>query len=320
MHHRCIACRSEFQADALPVREMMFGTRREYGYLACTQCGCLQRTEPPQPSDFSYSSTYYSFAAAQAPRKIGRFKTLLKREWYRSSSHTRSPVGGLLRLIKGKPPLPHWFLELDVHPAAGILDVGCGSGAFLQLLARFGFTNLTGIDPYLPETISADGIRLLRTTLADLAGRFDLITLNHSFEHLEDPHAALAKIRTLLTPSGLVCIRVPVAGKFAWREYGTNWVQIDAPRHLFIPSIESMKFFAQAHEFGLGSVEFDSTGFQFWGSELYRREIALTDSDKKIVDPGSFFGVSDLAQFEQRAKDLNMASDGDQACFVFRPQ
>src|SRR6478736_5710119 len=47
----------------------------------------------------------------------------------------------------------HWLLlqaVKDVPKAAPILDLGCGNGFTLKLLAGDGFTNLDGIDSHIP--------------------------------------------------------------------------------------------------------------------------------------------------------------------------
>ena len=47
-------------------------------------------------------------------------------------------------------------------------------------------------------------------------------------------------------------------------------MQLDAPRHLVLYSLAGLRRLAEAEGFGVELVAFDSTGFQFWGSELVR--------------------------------------------------
>jgi hypothetical protein len=71
-------------------------------------------------------------------------------------------------------------------------------------------------------------------------------------------------------------------------------------------------------------VKFDSTDFQFWGSEQYRAGIALTDRRSYARSPRrSIFNRSQIHAFKQRAAALNAAQDGDTASFyleVNRPK
>jgi SAM-dependent methyltransferase len=96
-----------------------------------------------------------------------------------------------------------------------ILDVGCGTGGMLPLLARHG--NVTGIDP-APAAISYarqryDGTaELLQVDFPRQlppGGGFDLVTLFDVLEHLDDDAAALAAVSALLRPGGMTLVTVP---------------------------------------------------------------------------------------------------------------
>jgi hypothetical protein len=64
---------------------------------------------------------------------------------------------------------------------------------------------------------------------------------------------------------------------------------------------------------------FDSTGFQFWGSEQGRRGIPLRDPRSLAVSPDrGVFTAAELAEFEARAVAWNREASGDQACFFLQ--
>jgi len=116
-----------------------------------------------------------------------------------------------------------------------------------------------------------------------------------------------------------VLIRVPVASCRAWRDYGADWVQLDAPRHIFLHTDRSMELLAGRTGFELVSRGRDSTAFQFWGSEQYRRDIPLRDPRSHAVDPaGSPWSSADIARLEGEARRLNEAGEGDQAWYILR--
>jgi hypothetical protein len=140
--------------------------------------------------------------------------------------------------------------------------------------------------------------------------------MNHSFEHLEAPEAMLVEISRLLLPGHALLIRVPVAGKHAWREYGPAWVALDAPRHHFLHTEQSIRLLAERTGFELTEVRYDSTGFQFWASEQYRQDIPLADTRSHAGNPkGSIFTRKQIAEFDRRAAELNARGEGDTACF-----
>ncbi|UJP66003.1 hypothetical protein [Mongoliitalea daihaiensis] len=55
-------------------------------------------------------------------------------------------------------------------------------------------------------------------------------------------------------------------------------------------------------------MEFDSTSFQFWGTELYKRNLPLHKTETTLV-----FDKETLEN--EKALQWNMEGKGDQACF-----
>jgi hypothetical protein len=96
-------------------------------------------------------------------------------------------------------------------------------------------------------------------------------------------------------------------------------VQLDAPRHFYVHSVESVKMLAERAGFELETVGYDSTAFQFWASEQYALDIPLYDTRSYLVSPKkSIFSKAQIATFEKRAIELNDAKLGDQAAFYLR--
>ena len=123
----------------------------------------------------------------------------------------------------------------------------------------------------------------------------------------------------LLKPEGVALVRIPVADSWAWRHYGADWVQLDPPRHLFLHTRRSMDLLAAAAGLKVERVVHDSTAFQFWGSEQYRRGIPLQDPRSYARNPrASAFSAGEIRTFEARAAELNACGEGDQACFYLR--
>jgi SAM-dependent methyltransferase len=191
------------------------------------------------------------------------------------------------------------------------LDVGCGSGTLLQRLARAGFQNLTGVDPFVKTSSISNGVKILKYEINDLDGEFDLIMFHHSFEHVTDPSQALAATRRLLSKSGRCLIRVPTCSSFAWKHYGKNWVQLDAPRHIVIFSREGFAKLALLAGFDLNETIDDSSEFQFIGSEMYCRDIALMSQPFERM-----FSPKQIDEYRQKAAQLNSQCLGDQAAFI----
>ncbi len=290
----------------------MFGTREAFEYVRCSSCGCLQIAEVPDDLAQYYPPDYYSFDTP-LPRRIRR---LAKRQRLRHALGFRSLGGAFLTRRYGSPQTSCWLAPLHLSLHSRILEVGSGAGHLLFELRDAGFSSLTGLDPFAPREIRKRGLRVLRKSVHEVEGSYDAIMLHHTFEHLPDPAETLGSISRLLAPNGQVLLRIPVADSYAFRTYGPNWVQVDAPRHLFLHTRESIQYLAGATGLTVREVLYDSSAFQFWGSEQYRRDIPLSDPRSHAVNPeASSFRPEEIAGYEHRADELNRQDDGDQACY-----
>ena len=143
--------------------------------------------------------------------------------------------------------------------------------------------------------------------------------LHHSLEHMQNPYETFQTIFELLNTKGVCVVRIPIVSSYAWRYYGTNWVQLDAPRHLFLHSVESMKILIQKAGFYLDKIIYDSSDFQFWASEQYAKNIPLFDDRSYLVNPNkSNFSKSEISAFVKHSKKLNSIEQGDQAVFYLK--
>jgi SAM-dependent methyltransferase len=197
--------------------------------------------------------------------------------------------------------------------------VGCGNGQkFLIPLYRAGFKNVAGCDPYLEEEDTDSGRPVIyKKDIFGMDGDWDVITFNHSFEHLENPMETLQKANRILKPGGYCIIRIPTASSYAWQRYGTSWFQLDAPRHYFLHSAESIRYLVDKTNFELIKTIFDSTHHQFTISERYKKGKTLRERTYNS-------GLSRLAHVVQKivnglkASRLNRQQRGDQAIFYLK--
>lgn len=71
--------------------------------------------------------------------------------------------------------------------------------------------------------------------------------------------------------------------------------------------------------FAVEQLIYDSTAFQFWGSEQYRQDIPLRDAKSfATTRDTSLFSDLQMQGYHDAAKRLNEERDGDQGCFIFR--
>ncbi|TWH47805.1 class I SAM-dependent methyltransferase [Sporomusa sp. KB1] len=310
MIQSCQICGNEDNNSFHVAKEMHLGLRDEFNYLECVNCGCLQLINIP--ADFSkyYPQDYYSFKSPMQKTSWKKYR-LSKRTAYWLNHPTF--IGWLLCLGKKRPDRLIWSKKIHLRFSSRILDIGCGSGTLLSEMAEAGFTNLIGVDPYIQHDIAyKNSVKIFKSEIYDLNNKqFDFIMLHHSFEHMQNPEQVLNKIYTLLAPKAHLLIRIPIASSYAWRHYGINWVQLDAPRHLFLHTVKSIELLAHKSNLVIKDIIWDSTASQFLGSESYKKGLSLVDS--KMPD----LTKEDLKSYRDMAAKLNLKHDGDQACFLF---
>jgi len=315
--YRCRICGGP-ESERIGVREMMYGTRERFEYFVCSWCRCIQIAQIPQDLSVYYPSYYYSLAKS---KETGRLKRGIRRRRLGNFLGKRGYFWGWVnRFSRHQPSWLWWARKANIDFGSRILDVGCGAGRLLVNMWNWGFQQLIGVEPHLDTELRfAGGVRILKGVVEDVEGVFDLVMFHHSFEHMPDPLSALRDTFRLLAPGGRVLIRIPVADSEAWRIYGADWVQFDAPRHLFLHTRSSIHSLADQAGFKVEEIVFDSSDFQFWGSELYRRDIPLHDPVLgKDVNLDHVFSREELRDFAERARELNEQGRGDQACFFLR--
>jgi 2-polyprenyl-3-methyl-5-hydroxy-6-metoxy-1,4-benzoquinol methylase len=307
----CEICRHSGQFPTYEVKEMMFGTGETFLYAECPSCKTLFLTNPPENMGDYYPKNYYSFGK------------LNENEYFKFSVSNLAKIS-LFRYRLGKSHFLGTYLaerNFDYFPwidpaymnfDSRILDVGSGNGHLLLNFARAGFKNLEGIDPFIPGDIEyKKGIKIKKADLFGFEGKYDLVMLNHSFEHMQEPEKVMKKLATLLDIGGTLLIRIPVAESEAWEIYREHWAQIDAPRHYFIHSRKGMDLLAKRSGLEVKKIFYDSDVFQFWGSELYKKGLAYSEGKKSFTN-------TQIQNWKNKARELNKKEKADMACFFLQ--
>jgi SAM-dependent methyltransferase len=305
----CAICGNERDNRIHVAREMMFGLRDKFRYLECGNCRCVQLLDMPQDMSKYYPESYYSFASE------GGLEATIEKRWAAYAHGKLSLTGWLVDLLVGPHVAMTAIRRARVPLDARVLDVGCGTGWLIRNMRRLGYRNVSGIDPYIRSDMrGSDGVVVLKRSLKEMTGQFDVIMFHHSFEHIADQAGALKEVRRLLRPGGRALIRVPIADSFAWKHYGVNWIHLDAPRHLFLHSPMSLRLLAEQSGMHVANLTYESDTSQFVGSEQYAEDIALVDQ-RKGGPLRRLQGLLLARRYRARAEELNLNAQGDWGCF-----
>ena len=106
------------------------------------------------------------------------------------------------------------FRHIPIPDGKRVLDVGCGGGYFLRICSKLGAT-VQGVEPspIAAKEARSQGIPVHEGMIDtfETDQRFDIITASQVLEHVPDPVAMLAKMRSLLAPGGAIGLAVPNA-------------------------------------------------------------------------------------------------------------
>jgi SAM-dependent methyltransferase len=305
----CRACGFTGAFRVFSAREMLHGTRHQFTYGECPECASLQiRDIPPNLAEY-YPSDYYSLKAPPVRSKHAGALRVAFARWLLNPRGALS--GAIARRLRRKSPFFGWLRLASVGLDGSILDLGCGTGGLLRRMQRYGFSNLTGFDPYTPLEAEEPGFRVKRAELSAVTGTYDLIMMHHVLEHLIDPRQALLDAKQRLNPGGKILVRIPVAASHTWRLYREHWFNLDPPRHLLVPSVKGMTTLATRSGLRVEYTGFDGTELTPRMSEHYRNDVPYSANPRDSNDK--------IRQFEREADAANERGEGDQGVFLLSP-
>jgi SAM-dependent methyltransferase len=216
----CPACgRQKFTLLFRATDRLYATTAEEFTIVECAGCKLIRMEPQPDLADLYryYPDSYWFAPGENAAERL--------EEIYR-----RFVLGDHVRFVQR---------ALENSGESGpILDVGCGGGLFLRLMADQGVPVL-GLDISEGAAHVAWHVNAIPTMCGKLPhtplppGSCAVITMFHLLEHLYDPAAYLEAARDLLKPEGRLVLQVPNAACWQFLLFGDRWNGLDVPRHLF---------------------------------------------------------------------------------------
>ena len=215
MNNKCPWCGSDKAQINLWLKDE-FLSKGDFHICECLNCGLLYTM--PRPSKDKIGEYYKS------------------EEYYSHQENKKGFIPKVYEAVK-KINLKHKYkLASNGLKVGKVLDVGCGVGDFLHTAEMHGW-ECTGVEPSEDAKVIAqkrmNGKIISSEDLENIPeGFFDLITMWHVLEHVDDLRWQVEQLRRLVKPKGRVVIALPNYKSYDGQYYKELWAAYDVPRHL----------------------------------------------------------------------------------------
>lgn len=231
---KCNLCGSDDYRLLFKTHEKMFNLPGEFSVVECKRCSLIYLNPQLEPDEINryYPDEYDAYSK-------GRILEMAQR------------IIAKLDSKNFKKYIPN---------NAKILEIGCGSGEYLNGLRRDKW-EVTGIDISEYAVSIAKKKYNLNVMMGDLLSMkfeeksFDLVILRHVLEHLPDPDEELKEIRRILKDNGLIYLVIPNADTLERNVFKEYWFPYEVPRHLFLFSVRTITELLRRNKFKVLSLK-----------------------------------------------------------------
>ena len=254
----CYLCGEKGVRTLGGLRDIYFNVNGEWSLCRCSNNGCGLVWTTPRPDSEKIGSLYEDFLTHHHEAfnfigdsiKVKVKKRLLEKRCGYTFNQSYPVLVKILAAIASKSDylsagVLGSVMNLQGHETGSLLDVGCGNGNFIYEMKSLGW-DVYGVEPdHQSAEIAANKYKLkvfcgsLESAIFE-EQRFDVITLNHVVEHLEDPVSVLRHCLDLLKDDGKVVLTAPNIDSHGFEKYKKSWYALDIPRHFFQFSLQTL--------------------------------------------------------------------------------
>ncbi len=228
----CPVCRSASISHAFDAKDFTV-TKQDFQVWRCSDCTAMFTQDIPEQDQigkYYQSENYISHSDTQ--------KGLVNRLYHRIRKTTLIQKRNLVKK------------ETGVDTGL-ILDIGCGTGAFLHTMKDAGW-DITGLEPDEGARKTAEKLYHIQPLpshrIFELPQqKYNAITAWHVMEHVHQLHEYVDQLKKMITKEGRIFIAVPNHTSYDASAYGTFWAAYDVPRHLYHFSPKSMSVLMEMH-------------------------------------------------------------------------
>jgi len=263
--------------------------------MRCPECGLVWLNPRPIPEDIGkLYKIYFTHSTEDHIPKFARLRKLIRNSILATHLGYTELAGGVSQKMLGR--ILSWvgpikeMVEFGVRYLNGqrrgkLLDIGCGSGAFLCKMRELGW-DVVGVE-FDRQAVKVArehfGLNIYEGTLEEAGfseNEFDVLTMNHVIEHFYDPITTLKECYRVLKFDGKFVVITPNIDSLGHKLFKEAWRGLEPPRHLFVFSAHSLQ--ACTKQLGLRVLKLKTTArlsCDIWAySRLIRKNGGLLGS------------------------------------------
>lgn len=218
----CPFCGGELTKKYSGLNDRLNTTTKTFALNECSKCSAgILNPMPIGDASIFYPSQYLS---AEQQKKASQKRFDLEK-WYRYNQYAFD--FNLLERASG----------ISFKNATSYVDIGCGSGERVTFASEQGCDNAWGVDKFdFAKSKSKNEVKIINSDILAFKPKkkFQIVSLFHVLEHLENPHEVLDHLQhKVLDKKGYIIIQVPNYGSIERRIFKSRWFCLDVPRHVW---------------------------------------------------------------------------------------
>ena len=224
----CPVCHSHNINHIITAKDFLV-SGEEFQISSCQECGL--RFTNPRPDDSKLARYYDS------------------NEYISHSDEGSTLVSSLYKIARTFTLRRKGKLIEKLSKSKRLLDVGCGTGHFLNYCQQHGWL-INGVEPndLARKQAEAKTNIIIQETLSEIVNTtYEVITLWHVLEHLPNLEQTMNQLKSLLAPGGVLMLAVPNFEAYEASVFKEHWAAYDVPRHLYHFNRKAVERLANNH-------------------------------------------------------------------------